>query len=577
MQTAHDRRLRSAEAGCSAAGSAPVRSGGFTRRCARVGTQLRAGRGLRTAGALLLAVALVASCTGDDGAEPTSTTRAADEVVEGGTLRLGLAGPVEPDPALANLGSPEDLMVLDLLHDGLTRLDRDGEPRAALAHEWTSDDARTSWVFTLDPDATFASGRAVTASDVVASLEHVARGGDASLAALRLETISGFRPFVDGTAEHLAGLTAPDERTVQIVLDQPLSLLPVLLASPPYGVVDVDALGTAGAPPGAGPDLSDLDVTGGWSIADADADTVRLERREGAPGHLDEIQLHTYDDAEPAYAAFDAGDVDWALVPSDRYRDAVEAHGSDHMAPFHAELFFGLRVTALSLANADLRKAIAAAIDRDAIVDAVYADRADALATVVPGGVPGHRSDRCPTCEHDPERARELLAAAYPAGQVPTVAIDFDESEAQTAMATLVAEDLAAVGIPTTLRPKPLTEYKQLVVSGAQELFSFGWIGVYASPDAYLAPLFGSAANDNLTGLASADVDAALSLARTTADEDLAFEQWAGVEATVLEAAVVIPIAQFRVQAVVSERTQALEHAVDGSVDWSAVWVTDGD
>ena len=45
------------------------------------------------------------------------------------------------------------------------------------------------------------------------------------------------------------------------------------------------------------------------------------------------------------------------------------------------------------------------------------------------------------------------------------------------------------------------------MVSGEQELFSFGWIGAYGSPDAYLAPLFGSAANDNLTNYQSRLVD----------------------------------------------------------------------
>ena len=46
----------------------------------------------------------------------------------------------------------------------------------------------------------------------------------------------------------------------------------------------------------------------------------------------------------------------------------------------------------------------------------------------------------------------------------------------------MVADDLEAVGIPTELRPLPLEEYEAFVVSGDQELFSFGWIGAYRSP-----------------------------------------------------------------------------------------------
>jgi ABC-type transport system substrate-binding protein len=529
----------------------------------------------RAATALALAAVVLAACTGGDDPGATTTTKGGDagEIVEGGQVRLGLAGPVVADPAAANLASPSDLLVLDLLHDGLTRLDDSGTPAPALARSWTPDATLTSWTFALDTDATFTSGDPVTATDVVLSLERVAKGGDASLAALRLEAIAGFRDFVAGTTEHLAGLSAPDPATVTISLNTPVSVLPTILASPVYGVVAAPSLDAAA---GAG-ELGDLALSGAWVVASASDSSVLLERRDDAPGHLDGVELRSYDDADAAYEGFDDGQVDWSLVPADRYGDAVDEHGDEHFAPFHAELFFGLRVTSPTLANVELRRAVAAAIDPAALVDAVYADLADPLATVVPNGVPGHDDDVCPDCGYDPDRAKAVLAAAFPDGAVPTVNIDFDESATQEAMARVVAEDLAAVGIPTALRPLPIEDYARFVVTGGQELFSFGWIGGYGSPDAYLAPLFGSAADDNLTGYGTATVDAALAAARATADRPAAAAQWAAAEAQVLSEAVVVPVAQFRTQAVVAERVQAFAHAVDGTVDWSAVWVSDGD
>ena len=537
-----------------------------------------AGRALSFAGSLLLSAALLGACTdsSDPIVAPSTTTAPSGEVVEGGTLRVGLGDGLHPDPATANLGSPADMMVLDLLYDGLTRLDEKGAATPALALAWEPDATLTHWTFHLDPEATFTSGRPVTSADVLASLERVARGGDSSLAALRLESITGFRAFVDGTTISLAGLTAPDPATVVVALDTPMSVLPVVLASPVFGMVDTASLDAATADGADAAAVGALDLYGAWSIAESSDDVLTLERRPGAAGHLDAVQLRLYSDAEAAYDAFDDGDVDWALVPSERYDDAVDDHGDDHFAPFQAELFFGLRVGSPSLANPDLRRAIAAAIDREAIVSAVYPDLAQPLAGVVPAGVPGHVAEPCEACRHDPDHAKELLAAAFPDGNVPTVAIDFDESAAQSDMAQMVADDLKAVGIPTTLRPKPLDEYKAFVVSGAQELFSFGWIGGYPSPDAYLAPLFATTANDNLPGYASPEADAALAAARATADPAAAAAQWTAVEARVLGDAVVVPIAQFRTQAVVGERVEALDHAVDGSVDWAAVWVADG-
>jgi ABC-type transport system substrate-binding protein len=533
----------------------------------------------KSSAAVLLGALLLGACTGDDGGggddgQPgRATTVPAGEVVEGGRVRLGLPGAVVADPLDASLGLPSDLLVLDLLHDGLTRLDADGVPVPALADDWRSNDTLTAWRFTLDDGARFTSGRGVTAADVIASLERIAKAGDSSLAALRLEAITGFRDFVAGTTEHLAGLSAPDARTVRIAVDTPMSVLPTILASPVYGVVDVASLEAAAGDP---PALDEADLSGAWVPA-VDGDTVSLTRRDGTPGHLEGVTLRAYEDGDAAYDAFDDGEVDWAPVPLSRYGDAVEDHGDEHFAPFHAELFFGLNVRVPALANADLRRAIAAAIDREAIVEAVYADLADPLSTVVPVGVPGHDADRCQACGHDPDRAEALLAAAFPDGQVPVVHIDFDESPAQEAMARLVAQDLEAVGIPSELRPLPLEDYKRFVVAGTQELFSFGWIGGYASPDAYLAPLFASTASDNLTGYGAPAVDAALAAARgSDAAASAATDQWAAAEAQVLSDAVVVPIAQFRTQVVLDGRVQGFAHAVDGTVDWAAVWVADG-
>ena len=133
------------------------------------------------------------------------------------------------------------------------------------------------------------------------------------------------------------------------------------------------------------------------------------------------------------------------------------------------------------------------------------------------------------------------------------------------------------MGIPTALRPKPLEDYKAFVVTGEQELFSFGldrrlraprtptWRRCSARP-----PTTTSRATRTPT------VDAALAAARATADPAAAAAQWAEVERQVLAEAVVVPIAQFRIQAVLSDRVQAFAHRVDGTVDWAAVWVADG-
>src|SRR3546814_3552864 len=157
-----------------------------------------------------------------------------------------------------------------------------------------------------------------------------------------------------------------------------MSILPQLLASPVFGIVDVAAMEAVGE---EGADLSERAWSWAWEPASFDDGVLLLDRR-GDDGHLHAIELTEHDDVEAAYEAFEDGDVDWAAVPADEVESAVERHGDEHFAPFHAVVYFGLNVDAPALESIELRRAIAAAIDREAIVEAVYADVADPLPVI---------------------------------------------------------------------------------------------------------------------------------------------------------------------------------------------------
>lgn len=508
------------------------------------------------------ALLLVANCTGgDDPDTPSGAT------VPVGELRLGLPGTPVVDPASASLAEPAELLTIDLLYDGLTRLDAAGSVQPALAERWEADPDQRTWRFHLTPGSTFSSGRAITATDVVTSLEALAKGGDGSLAALRLEPVTGFRAFVDGEADRMEGLRAPDPATVEIALDGPLSTLPVLLAAPSYGVVDVASLTAVADDPGR---LADLELSGPWSVGSVADGGLTLARRGDGAGPTT-VSLRAFEDVDAAFEAFEEGQLDWAEVPDPDVPDAIDRYGDEAFTPFHAELFLGLNVRSGALADLAVRAAVANAVDRAAIVQAVYPDVALPLGGIVPAGVAGAVAPGCSSCGFDPARARAVLAERFGEAPRPTLAIDYDDSPAQEAVARILARDLEAVGFTTELRSHSMTEYQDLVVAGGQEVFSFGWVGAYGSPDAYLAPLFGSGSPDNLLGYRDADVDGLLAQARAQPLGPTTAGWWGVVERRVLETAVAVPLAQFRIQAVVSDRVDGLVQSVDGAVDWSAV------
>lgn len=525
----------------------------------------------------LVVVTLLAACS--DSKKPNAANSSGASTgapVVGGTLRIGIERPKSLDPALISPGSQSELLVADLLFDGLTSMRPEATTAVpAIASTWTSTADQKSWQFTLRPNARFSNGRAVTATDVKYSLERVAKLGDASLAAVRLDQITGFAAFSTGAAAELTGLRVVDDHTLAIDLDGPLAVLPEVLSAPEFGIVPKEAV-EAPAPVFASAPVS----SGPFSFAGAQGDVVKLVRATQGAAYLDAIELHEFDgpNVGAAYDAFVAGQLDWTVVPNDRAEDAAQRFGSDDFRPFDAQLFYAFNLLDPTFADVRYRQAIVKAIDRTAIVKAVYPGIADVLNGVVPAGVAGHVDDPCgEPCTYDPTAARALLAQAFPDGNIPPFNIDYFTGAGEEAVAGTIVTDLAAVGITVTKRPKDPGgdpgQYDLFAVSGQQQLFRLGVIGMYSSPDAYLGPLFVSGSHDNATGFSAAAIDQLLGTARSTADPAARLHLYQQAEQQVMALVPIVPIAQFRSKAVVSKRVHDLVVTVNGTFAGDKVWI----
>ena len=537
---------------------------------------------MRRLTAALAVIALLAACS--DSKKPNSANSSAsvgtDKPVVGGIMRVGIERPKTLDPAsVSQLGNRtrSALLVADLLFDGLTRMEDKAVTAApAIASSWTPSADQKSFQFVLRGDARFSNGRAITAADVKYSLERVAKLGETSLAALRLDQISGFTPFATGAVPDLTGVRVVDDHTVAIDLDTPFAIFPELLSAPEFGIVPKEAVEAAA------PAFASAPVTSGpFSYAGAQGDVVKLVRATQGGAYLDAIELHEYDSQSTAYDDFIAGRLDWSVVPNDRAEDAAQRFGAEAFRPFDAELFYAFNLLDPTFGDARFRSAIVKAIDREAIVKAVYPGIADLLNGVVPAGVAGHVEDPCgDPCKFDPDGARALLAATFPDGNIPTFGLDYFTGAGEEAVAGSIASNLAAVGINVTKRPLEPGgdpgQYDLFAVSGQQQLFRLGANGVYPSPDAYLAPLFVTGSHDNATGFTDPAVDQSLQAARMTADPVARQQLYAQAEQEVMRWVPIVPIAQFRTKAVVTKRVRDLVVTVNGTFAGDKVWLAAG-
>jgi peptide/nickel transport system substrate-binding protein/oligopeptide transport system substrate-binding protein len=490
----------------------------------------------------------------------------------GGVLQVGVVGLPSLDPLDAR--DPKAAMVVDQLFDTLVRNRGELQPTPALARAFEADPEQTAFTFHLRSGLRFDDGSPLTSADVKFTLERIARKGSDSPLVAQLEAVTGFAAYNGaGTAPGLAGVEAPDPATVVVRLERPFAGFPSVLGHPGFGIVPkaaVDRLGDGfrDAPVGSGPFRRVDSATPG-----------RLALRR-APGHapapkVDGIDFVDFQDVDAAYAAFQDGTIDVSPVPPARATDAARSFGRQGMSPYNGLVFYALNVKSPDLADPRFRQAISLAINREEIVDNVYQGSVSLATGLVADGVPRRDGDACgDRCRHDPDRARELLVEAFPAGNIPEVAIDHDDDSTQAAVAALIKTELDTVGIPSVLRPHAFADYGRFLVSGQQELFRLGWIADYPSADGFLTPLFLSSSPDNLTGLANPEIDQTLEAARAEADPAKRLALYLRAEQLVLDEYVVVPVAQLENRMVASSRVERFDLDPIGTFDGAGVSVS---
>ncbi|MDD2867789.1 ABC transporter substrate-binding protein [Neomegalonema sp.] len=280
----------------------------------------------------------------------------------------------------------------DNVYEGLFRLTDAGsvEPVLAESHE-VSEDGLTH-LFTLRPGVRFHSGGALTSADVKHSIERVTAEASRSSRKRSLSTI--------------AAIETPDELTVKITLSRRSISLPYNLSY--VWIVNHEAKDLT----------STADGTGPYRLADW---------RRGSALALDLFADYWGERPANGGAVFhyftEAAALDNALLT-----DAVDLVSSvqspDALAQFEGDPRFtiaeGLSTTKQLLAWNDriapfddvrVRSALAKAVDKDRLRQAIWGDRGIVLGSFTPPTDPWF-VDLTAVNAHDPEGARALLAEA---------------------------------------------------------------------------------------------------------------------------------------------------------------------
>lgn len=504
--------------------------------------------------ALVAGAALSLGACGEDKATntPAETTR------EGDIFRQGLVRLTSEDPAKAQTVS--ERLVADELYDGLTAwnaVKQTAEP--ALASRWQVSQDQLQWTFALREDAKATNGERVTSADVKRTLEHIARRSTATLLSETLSPIKGWAELNSGAQPDLGGVVVLDESTVRIDLITPFSELDALLSNPSFGIVH---LGAAGGNFGTGP----------YVAAEKSADSWKLRKVEGARAHLDEVNITFFADARASFAAFKSGSLDWTpIVPTDA-TEAGNTYGTSLFKPSLRTVSLTFNLNNPKFADPRFREAIVRAVKRADVASKLDIN-ASVLNGIVPEGVVGEQSGGCGTlCFPDQNGAKQLVKDVFPNG-APAITIDVAKGSPFTDASTQqIVDDLAAVGIPATVRATDADKFSAVTVNPDRELFQTSWAGLYPTAGAFIDPLYRSSSPSNVSGLKREEVDRFVNEAFKTSSLEGRVNAYRDAETSAMRQLPVLPIAQIPTDSVKSNRIRGISILPTGTFDIANVW-----
>ncbi len=420
----------------------------------------------------------------------------------------------------------------------------------ALATNWTVEDNGTVWIFHLRKDAKFADGTPCTAKDVVRSIERVMKlGQDPSWL----------------VTDFVKNVTALDDYTVKFTLKTPASYFLALVATPPYFPVSpkypMDKIAPDATWGGCGPYMIKE-----W-IRDQKLVLVPNPYYWGPKPKNSEVIIKFYSNSQALRLALENKEIDVAwrtLNPTDIQSLKKEGYKVIEVPGLFIR-YVVIKTDAPPTNNVLVRRALAAAINRTEIAQAVYQGTVQPLYSLVPKGMWSHIDAFKKYGDGNIQLARKYLQeAGYSESNPVQITLwytptHYGDTEAQ--LATVIAQEWEATGmIKVTVKSSEWAQFVKQLGQGQFMTSLLGWYPDYLDPDDYLTPFLMAPANSwTGTGYNNTTVNKLLKEAQTLTDQAQRAKIYEQVQEILANDVPYIPLVQGKLYVVTNNNVVSLQ------------------
>jgi len=411
------------------------------------------------------------------------------------------------------------------IFNNLVKMNQNMEIQKDLAESWENPDAKT-WIFHLKKGVKFHNGEELTAADVKFTLERVL---DPKIASPGKRLVS-----------ELAAVEVIDPYTVRLTTKQPFAPLLTNLTRYEMAMLNEKAVKAAGVnfgkqPVGTGPFEFKAHHLG---------DKVVLSRFDGyfeGPAKIDTVIYRAIPEDATRVVEIESGGIDimYNTPPQDFERLAQNPNLKTIDALFQATTFVGFNTTVKPFDNQLVRQALNYAVDKDAIIEAIWFKRGTPSFGPISPSIWGFDPTLKPVYPYNPEKAKELLKKAGYAEGFDCV-IWTDPRTERKSIVELVQAYLAQIGVAATIETfewgKFLAETRK--GSGAKGLYVLGWTGT-GDADGGLFSRFHSSGigANNRHRWSTPELDKLLEAGRTTLNIEKRKEIYQKIQRLIVEAA----------------------------------------
>lgn len=466
-------------------------------------------RALGVAGGLALAGAgfmALAGCSNGGPADGGASSSGAGEPADGGAAssdgagsRLVMALSVDPDGLdPQRTAAAATFEITNNVYDPLVRVDVDNNLVPGLAESWEVADDDLSIAFHLRSGVAFSNGNPCDAAAVVASFERL-QAEDSP----RVSEYAGY------------SFEATDDATVTVTSSELNVAMLTDFAYAWAAVVDVSAADTlANQPVGTGPYTVE-----GWTPQQALTLKANPSYWGDAPA-VETVELRILPDSTSQATSLRAGDID--LMSVDEYSLVGQFEGDDAFQVLQFPMN-GVQLMAMNCANEALsdvrvRQAVNMAVDKDALIEAVWWGYGEKIGSHYPPVLAGY-VDCNGTYPYDPDGARALLEdAGY--GDGLTLRMRLPESyPTYVSAGQVIADSLSRVGIACDIEIIEWSTWLDEVYTGHNyDLTVVGHTG--RLDPATLLARYASDSSENYFNYANDEVDRLLADYRGELDEE---------------------------------------------------------